>query len=163
MILSAIAAMSRNRVIGVQNKLPWNLPEDMKFFREKTKGHIMIMGRKTFESFGGKPLPNRLHIVISRSADPDSNRENVIWVKSFTEAVETARQQQPHFPAEVFVIGGGEIYRESLPSLDRIYLTVIDQDYDGDTKFPEFSAAQFTLRDESPRSGFSFRTYERSK
>lgn len=153
--------MSRNRVIGVQNRLPWNLPEDMKFFREKTKGHIMIMGRKTFESFGGKPLPNRLHIVISRSADPDQNAEKVIWVKTVEEAIATANAQLPHYPEEVFVIGGGEIYNASLKHLNRIYLTVIDQDFEGDTKFPEFSLTDFQLTHDSPRPGFTFRTYEK--
>jgi dihydrofolate reductase len=168
MILSAIAAMAKNRVIGIDNKLPWDLPEDMKFFREKTKGHVMIMGRKTFESFGGKPLPNRFHIVITRQEDYKFDHPQVQIVHDLKTAIELAHMLTTKYNAkfgdEVFVVGGGEIYKQSLDVLDRIYLTVIEKEFPGDAKFPEFSERDFKLTEKKDRSEplpFSFRTYER--
>jgi dihydrofolate reductase len=169
MILSAIAAMAKNRVIGANNALPWNLPEDMKFFREKTKGKVMIMGRKTFESFGGKTLPNRFHIVITRQETYQYQDPNVEVVSTLNEAVELSHmlttKYKDKFGDEVMVIGGGEIYQQSLDILDRIYLTVIEQDFPGDTKFPEFSEQDFRLVQKIDRAEpipFSFRTYEKA-
>lgn len=161
MILSAVAAMGANRVIGVDNGLPWDIPEDMKFFREKTKGKIMIVGRKTFETFG-KVLPGRFHLVITRNADYRVDHPLVRVVGSWKEAVEEARKRIPEWPEEVCVVGGAEIYRQSLPDLDRIYLTVIERDYPGDAKFPEFDEAVFRLRERKdvPHDPpFSFRLY----
>jgi dihydrofolate reductase len=170
MILSAIAAMAKNRVIGVDNALPWDLPEDMKFFRDKTKGKVMIMGRKTFESFGGRTLPNRFHIVISRQETYQFNDPQVEIVSNLNEAIELAHmlttKYKAKFGEEVMVIGGGEIYKQSLDVLDRIYLTVIEKDFPGTVKFPEFSEQDFKLVDRSDRTEpipFSFRTYERVK
>jgi len=173
MILSAIAAMAKNRVIGVNNGLPWNIPEDMKFFRDMTKGHVMIMGRKTFESFGGKPLPNRFHIVITRNQGYRFEDPTVEVVSDLKSAMELAHmlttKYQKKFGDEVFVIGGGEIYKQSMDVLDRIYLTVIEKDYSGDAKFPEFSEDDFHLTDKKDRvdpvsqTPFSFRTYARKK
>jgi len=173
MILSAIAAMAKNRVIGVNNGLPWNIPEDMKFFRDMTKGHVMIMGRKTFESFGGKPLPNRFHIVITRNQGYRFEDPTVEVVSDLKSAMELAHmlttKYQKKFGDEVFVIGGGEIYKQSMDVLDRIYLTVIEKDYSGDAKFPEFSEKDFHLTDKKDRIDpasqipFSFRTYDRKK
>ncbi len=164
MILSAIAAMAKNRVIGVDNHLPWSIPEDMKFFRDKTKGHVMIMGRKTFDSFGGKPLPGRLHIVITRNANFRFDHPQVLIVQSLKEAVEKARSFIPQYGNEVFVIGGGEIYRQSLSLLNRIYLTVVDQEYPGDAYFPEFNHLPFKLTSQNDRQGtpsYSFCVYEK--
>lgn len=167
MILSAIAAMAKNRVIGKDNKLPWHLPEDLKFFKEKTKGRVMIMGRKTFESLG-KPLPNRFHIVITRQETYKFEDPNVQVVHDLNTAIELAHmlttKYQAKFGEEVFVVGGGEIYRESLEVLDRIYLTVIEHDVDGDAKFPEFSEKDFPLTEKSERTepfAYSFRTYSK--
>lgn len=161
MILSHITAMSQNRVIGTQNSLPWNIPEDMKFFRAKTKGHIMILGRKTFESLGGKPLPQRFHIVISRqdliSVDP-----LVRYVKTLQEALNLARTLTPEWGEEVFIAGGGEIYAQSMDVTDKIYLTVIHKDFDGDTYYPEVPLDKFDLTEKSDRIEpipFSFLTY----
>jgi dihydrofolate reductase len=164
MILSQIAAMASNRVIGVNNGLPWDIPEDMKFFREKTKGHIMIMGRKTFESFG-KPLPKRFHIVISRQPQKTDHPE-VIWVSNFEQAVQIAQRLIPKWPEEVFIVGGGQIYEQTLPKTDRIYLTVIEKPFEGDAKFPEFSELEFELKEKKDRTEpipFSFRLYERRR
>lgn len=137
MTLSAIAAMAANRVIGVDNDLPWHLPEDLKFFREKTKGAVMIMGRKTFESLG-KPLPGRYHVVVTRNPDYRYEHERVRIVESIDKAVDFARTLTPPWPDEVFVVGGGEIYKQSLHLVDRIYLTRIEKDYAGAARFPEF-------------------------
>ncbi len=170
MILSSIAAMSRNRVIGVDNKLPWSLPEDMKFFREKTKGHVMIMGRKTFETFGGKPLPSRFHIVITRQEDYKFEDPNVEIVHDLKMAIELAHMLTTKYKAkfgdEVFVVGGGQIYQETMDVIDRLYLTVIEKDFAGSAKFPEFDENDFHLTRNDQRAEpmpFSFRTYERKK
>lgn len=171
MILSHITACAQNRVIGTQGTLPWDLPEDMKFFRDKTKGHIMIMGRKTFDSFGGKPLPNRYHIVVTRSPVDEvattfeaSTKSPVHIVASIEQAIEHARALTSHWGEEVFIIGGGEIYRQTMNIVDKIYLTVIHQDFDGDTIYPDVSPKDFDLVDQSPRHepiDFTFRTYTR--
>ncbi|MBC7370157.1 MAG: dihydrofolate reductase [Bdellovibrionaceae bacterium] len=161
MILSHITAMSQNRVIGTQNTLPWNIPEDMKFFRTKTKGHIMIMGRKTYDSLGGKPLPNRLHIVITRQ-DLQSQDPMVVYVKTLQEAINHARPLTTQWGDEVFIAGGGEIYAQSMTITDKIYLTVIYQDYEGDTVYPEVPMNLFDLTEKSDRTDpvpFSFLTY----
>lgn len=162
MILSAIVAMSKNHVIGVDNKLPWNIPEDMKYFKDMTTGKIMIMGRKTYESLG-KPLPKRFHIIITRQADYKVDHPDVVVVKSVQEAIDKARGLIGKYPEEVMVIGGGEIYKESLSQLNRIYLTLIDQEIKGDTTFPEVKPTQFKLVSQSKRPGppeYSFQVYE---
>jgi len=175
LILSAIAAMAKNRVIGIDNKLPWHLPEDMKYFREKTKGRVMIMGRKTFDSFlaiSGKPLAGRFHIVITRNPSYDFQESEegkmVEVVSSLPHAIELAHMLTSKFKAkfgdEVFVVGGSEIYGQSLDLIQRLYLTVIDKDFEGDAKFPEIDESQFILKSEIKRSeplAFSFKTYER--
>ncbi len=163
MRLSHITAMSKNRVIGVDNGLPWNLPEDMKFFREKTKGRVLIMGRKTFESLPS-PLPNRKHIVITRNSDYHPSHPDVFVVPSFAKAVEKARTLVPSSDDEVFVIGGGEIYAQSMNVVDRIYLTVIDREFSGDTYYPEVDPKVYELvekRDRTEPLPFSFLTYEK--
>lgn len=167
MILSAIAAMAKNRVIGKDNKLPWHLPEDLKFFKEKTKGKVLIMGRKTFESLG-KPLPNRFHIVITRQESYKFEDPNVQVVHDLKTAIELAHMLTTKYNAkfgdEVFVCGGGQIYQESLDVVDRIYLTVIERDFEGDAQFPQFSEDEFSLTKKEEHLGalpFSFRTYSR--
>lgn len=165
MILSHIVAAARNGVIGTQNTLPWDIPEDMKFFRDKTKGHIMIMGRKTFDSFGGKALPNRFHIVVTRQT-MKSEVPNVVYVKTISEAVDFARSILRQYPEEVFIIGGGEIYAQTMSIVDRIYLTRIDKDFDGDAKYPVIPKSDFEVTDKSDRESpipFSFLMYKRIK
>jgi len=117
MLLSLIAAADENNVIGQDNKIPWYLPDDWKYFRAKTKGHPIVMGRKTYESIG-RPLPDRLNIVISRNAD--FKAEGCVVVHSFHDAVELAKRDATD---EVFVIGGQQIYEAAMPEADRIYLT----------------------------------------
>lgn len=168
MILTHIVACSENNVIGAQGGLPWSLPEDMKFFRETTKGHVMIMGRKTFESFNGRALPNRYHIVITRTPETQSFKSTdtspVVFVKSLEEAIEHARPLTVKWGDEVFIIGGGEIYQQSMPRTDKIYLTRIHQEFHGDTLYPKVDEQTFKLvaqRDVEMPIPFSFLTYLR--
>lgn len=164
MILSHITAMARNHVIGKNNKLPWSIPEDLKFFRKMTNGHVMIMGRKTFESLPGQ-LPNRYHIVISRNSFV-SDEPDVTFVRTIDEAVAMAKTLTPKYGEEVFIVGGGEIYKQTMDIVDKIYLTVIDQDFEGDALYPEVPEDKFLLVDQNDRPGpppYSFRTYLRKQ
>ena len=169
MILTHIAACSENRIIGTQGDLPWDLPEDMKFFRDTTKGHIMIMGRKTFDSFKGKALPKRFHIVITREPEkfndfPSTESSPVVFVKTLEEAMALAKANTSTWGEEVFIIGGGEIYKQSLPYANKIYLTLIHREFTGDTYYPEIDENIFRLtnrRDVELPIPFSFLTYFR--
>jgi dihydrofolate reductase len=139
MRISAIAAMSKNRVIGKDNQLPWHLPADMKFFQRTTKGHHVIMGRKNYQSLG-KPLSDRTNIVITRN--PNFVSSGCLVVHTLEEALALAHRAGEE---EAFIIGGGEIYRLAMDYLDRIYLTTIDLVIHGDVSFPEFDQAQWHL------------------
>jgi len=135
MIISMIAAMGSNRVIGKDNDIPWHLPDDFKYFKNTTKGHHVIMGRKNWESLppSFQPLPDRPNIVITRQ---DNYRpESTQVVQSLEDALEIARKNREQ---EAFIIGGGEIYRMGLEFADRIYLTEINGAFDGQVTFPEF-------------------------
>ena len=131
MILSHIVAVSENEVIGHDNKLLWSFSEDLNYFKKRTTGKMMIMGRKTFDSLG-RPLPKRFHIVVSRTSI-HSNHESVKYVSSLKEAYTLAEKMASSgaWPEEVMIIGGGQIYKESLPDTDFIYLTRIPGQYDG--------------------------------
>ncbi len=148
MIVSHIAAIAKNKVIGVEGDLPWDLPEDMKFFREKTSGHIIVMGRKTFESFP-KPLKNRLHIVITRQQGYQAP-EGVEVFSSIDEALKFCEGQTSRWGDEVFIIGGGEIYKQTLDRADQLYLTLIDKEFEGDAKYPDYEE-NFILSDRDER------------
>ena len=149
MILCAIAAMSKNRVIGKSGHLPWHISEDLKFFKQKTSGHTIIMGRKTFDSLG-KPLPHRRNIVLTR--DQTWKREGTEVFFSLDEALRSV-QSQVSKEEEVFVVGGAEIYKRSLARLDRIYLTLIEKDFDGDAFFPDvLEDASFKVSSDIPGS-----------
>jgi dihydrofolate reductase len=150
MILSHIVAVDKNWAIGKDNKLPWHLPEDLKFFKETTSGKIMIMGRKTFDSLG-RLLPGRMHIVISRSPI-ESTKENLVYVSSLDKAIELANSMIPKWPSEVFIMGGGEIYKQSMDLVDRLYLTQIDKVVDGDTFYPTPQLDLFTLESQNQYS-----------
>lgn len=155
MILSHIVAVSENEVIGKDNSLLWHFPEDLKYFKKRTIGKILILGRKTFDSLG-KPLPKRFHIVVSRSAI-DSQNEMVKYVSSLKEAYALAEKLTlgGQWPDEVMIVGGGQIYKESLPDVDFIYLTRIPGDYEGDAVYSlnipkEFGLAFSQFSDEHP-------------
>lgn len=134
-MIQLIACMSRNRVIGRENAMPWHLPTDLRRFRALTTGTAVIMGRKTFESIG-HPLPNRFNIVMSRS---EYIQHPKVWNAKTAEGAVKLAMDNGYY-REHSVIGGGEIYRQFLPYASRIYLTVIDKDFEGDTTFPEFES-----------------------
>ncbi|QPL53909.1 type 3 dihydrofolate reductase [Vibrio navarrensis] len=143
MLISMIAAMAENRIIGKENQMPWHLPADFAWFKSCTMGKPVVMGRKTFESIG-RPLPGRKNIVISR--DTALSIEGVSIVHSIEAALTEAGDSE-----EVMIIGGGSIYAECLPKADRLYLTFIDANVDGDTQFPEWGEGWY----ESHREHYS--------
>lgn len=129
--LSAIAALSENRVIGLNNQMPWHLPADLKHFRTITSGHPILMGRKTFESIG-RPLPNRTNIILTR--DTHYQAEGCIVINNPDDALTLVNNINQ---SEIFIIGGAEIYQLLLPKVTRLYLTEIHHQFQGDTFFPE--------------------------
>ncbi|OCG34677.1 type 3 dihydrofolate reductase [Gilliamella apicola] len=142
MILSIIVAMADNRVIGLNNQMPWHLPADLAWFKKNTLNKPVIMGRKTFESIG-RPLPSRHNIIISKQAPSESNStQNVSWVQSIDAAIVLAQEQNVD---EAFIIGGGNIYKQTLPLANRLYLTHIDAELQGDTHFPDYLPEQWQV------------------
>ena len=163
MIVSLIAAIAKNGAIGKDNKLLWRLSADMKIFKSLTTGHHIIMGRKTFESMGSKPLPNRTNIVISRNLDFEP--EGCMGASSLAEAFQIASDQADE---EAFVIGGGEIYRLAIHKADVLYITHVHADIEGDTYFPsidqeiwEVAEKQSFKKDEKNEYDFDFCVYQR--
>ena len=162
MVISFIVAASENNVIGKDNKLPWCLPTDMRYFKNVTWGMPVIMGRKSFESLG-KALKGRTNIVVSRNKDwkaPD-----VQVVQTIDQAITRATQTDAK---EIFIIGGAEIFRSALPSADRIYLTLVHGNFDGDAFFPEMDRGEWKLKsnrdceaDEKNPYALSFQVWER--
>jgi len=136
MILSLIWAMTDDRVIGIENSLPWKLPADMKWFRQHTLGKPIIMGRKTFESFGAKPLPQRLNIIVS--SDSQYQAQDAVVVSSITQALDKVKNEE-----EAMVIGGASLYGQTLPMAQRLYMTLVHADIKGDAWFPEFDLDQW--------------------
>ncbi|EXU75871.1 type 3 dihydrofolate reductase [Erwinia mallotivora] len=128
-MISLIVAMAADRIIGMENGMPWHLPADLAWFKRHTLNKPVIMGRRTFESIG-RPLPDRLNIVISSSPGADAA---VTWVTSVDEALRAAGEAE-----EIMIIGGGRIYEQLLPQADRLYLTHIDAEVEGDTSFPDY-------------------------
>jgi Dihydrofolate reductase len=160
MIVSIVVAIAQNHAIGKDNKLLWHLPKDLKHFKEITSGGTVIMGRKTYDSVG-KPLPNRRNIVITRQQIEIAGCE---VVNSLQAALDLCAGQD-----EVFIVGGAEIYRQSMLLTDKIYLTIVHANFDGDTYFPEIKADIWTETertdheaDEKNPLPFSFITLERA-
>ena len=159
-MISIIVAIAKNGVIGDKNTLLWHLREDMIHFRTITSGHPVVMGRKTYDSIG-RPLPKRTNVVITR--DTELQIEGCTMAHSLTEAVELFDSSE-----EVFIIGGAQIYNQAMPLADRLYLTIIDKEYEGDSSFPEIdynswrqiSCEKFE-RGEAFEYPFSFITLER--
>jgi len=165
MIISMIAAMGSNRVIGKDNDIPWHLPDDFQYFKDTTKGHYVLMGRKNFESLPPrfKPLPGRPNVVITRNQSYHAKGADVVY--SLEEALKLA---ETNGEAEAFIIGGGEIYRLGLEFAHKIYLTEIDGDFDGDTIFPEFdkniwkeTSRKHHPVDDRHKNAFDFVIYEK--
>ena len=145
-MISIIVAMSRNRVIGLKSKLPWHLPSDLTHFRQLTMGHPVIMGRKTYESLPNhfRPLPGRSNIVLSRSLN---NSSQVLIARSLENALDIAKVEPGH--EEVFVIGGASVYEQALPIANRLYLTTVETECEGDAFFPEFELNDWILIEKS--------------
>lgn len=135
-IISLIAAMTDECVIGINNSLPWKLPNDMKWFRETTMGKPIVMGRKTFESFGAKPLPGRSNIIITR--DQNYSAEDCIVTHTIDEALQAAGDVE-----EIMIIGGASFYEQMLPQAQRMYLTRVHTKVEGDAWFPGFDLSQW--------------------
>ncbi|HLC64659.1 MAG TPA: dihydrofolate reductase [Candidatus Nanoarchaeia archaeon] len=151
-----VAAMTRKRIIGKNNQLPWDIPEEMKHFRSLTKGGICIMGRRTFESIGSKPLPNRKLIVVSHSLGPV---EGVDVCKTVEEAVKKAKS----YDGPIFILGGAQIYEKTIPIADKMYISYIKKGYEGDTYFPEFDEDDWKVERREDHQDFEFVVYARKK
>lgn len=166
--ISIIVAAARNGVIGKDNQLPWHLPQDLQYFKALTTGKPIIMGRKTFESIG-RPLPNRTNIVITRNSDWQNDK--LIVCGNLADAIAQAKRVlslKDNLSAEIMIIGGAEIYRAALPIADRVYLTWINRDVEGDARFPELSQSEWILEkvkagETNAAESHEFRIYERKK
>lgn len=163
MKISIITAIGKNNELGKNNKLLWDLPNDMTYFRDKTRGHIIIMGRKTFESIG-KPLPGRQNIVIT--TDPHYGEAGVTVAHSYDDALTLC--DFVNYPDEVFVIGGAQIYTAALPTADTLYITHVDGKFDADTFFPNFDlntwkevSKESHPPDQYHQYGYSFSEYKK--
>lgn len=137
MILSMIAAMGKNRVIGKDNQMMWHLPREFQYFKDVTSGHCIILGRKNFEAIG-RPLPNRTNIIVTRQ--DEYKAADCVVVNSLDEAIKYAKD---HGETEAFITGGGQIYKEMIDRVQRIYLTEVDYSEEGDVYFPEFDESKF--------------------
>src|SRR5690625_2433710 len=163
-MLSLIVAMGANNVIGYENDMPWHLPRDLKFFKETTTGHTIIMGRKTFDSIG-RPLPNRKNVVLTRQENDFPNEVEVIH------NLETVFNWNQKYPEEEFIIiGGGELYKQVLPYVDRMYITKINENFKGDTYFPKIQENDWIItnkekgiKDEKNPYDYYFLQYDRKK
>lgn len=159
-MISLIAALAVDRVIGMENAMPWNLPADLAWFKRNTLNKPVIMGRLTWESIG-RPLPGRKNIVLSRTP---GNDDHVLWVSSVEEALALCAEDP-----EVMVIGGGHVYQQFLPMAHRLYLTHIDAEVEGDTHFPEYETdewqsvfSEFHDADDKNSHSYCFEILERS-
>lgn len=159
-MISLMVAHDPNRVIGIDNELPWHIPADLAYFKEHTIGKGIVMGRNTFESIG-RPLPKRRNIVVTRSDDYQA--EGVDVVHNLQDAVKLARETHE----EVMIIGGEQIFNSILDEADRLYITLVHQEFEGDTYFPEYgrewkivSESEQQISNDVP---FSYQVYERRK
>lgn len=161
-MLAAIWAQDEQGTIGKKNRLPWHLPNDLKFFKQMTEDNTIVMGRKTFEGMGSRPLPNRQTIVLTR--DKGYQAEGVTVFHTVGEVLEYARS----FAGITFISGGSAVYEDFLPYCDVLYRTVIHHSFEGDTKFPAVAWDDWTLinlsegeQDENNRYAYQFETYQR--
>ena len=143
-MLSIIVAKAKNNVIGKNNQLIWHLPEDLKHFKELTTGHTIIMGKNTFESLG-RVLPNRKHVVFAYDGELDIDDENVKIVNSIDQIQNLIEGSE-----EAFVIGGAMMYKFLMPYCEKMYITEIDEEFDGDVKFPEIDLSKWQITDSKP-------------
>ena len=162
-MLSIIVAKAKNNIIGKDNALIWHLPEDLKRFKRLTTGHTIIMGRKTFQSLG-RVLPNRHHIILCNDAQMDIKDENVEILEDISMLDKYVKDTEEHF-----VIGGATIYRLLMPMCSKMYITEIDQEFEGDVSFPEIDLTQWkiTEKEQGPEDGensfkYEYVTYEKN-
>ena len=153
-MITILAAVARNGVIGVDGGLPWHLPDELRLFKELTLGHVLVMGRRTYESVG-RPLPGRTTVVVTRR--PDWEPEGALRAGSVEEALVMARE----IDDEVFVVGGAQVYAEALPATDRLALTFVDAEPEGDTVFPEVDWSKWREVARREGQGWTHVTYER--
>lgn len=149
-----IVAMTKDHVIGKDNDMPWHLPEDLKLFKEKTSGHIIAMGRKTYESIG-RPLPNRENFVITRSG------KDIEGCKVFS-SVEECLKAAKEYDKKLFFIGGGQIYADVVDMVDELHISYVKEDYEGDTYFPKFDKSRWEIAEAIDFEGFEYVRYTRS-
>ena len=150
-MISIIAAISENGAIGKDNKLLWYIPEDLKRFKKITSSHPVIMGRKTYNSIG-RLLPDRLNIIITR--DSAFAVEGAVIAHSLQEAIDQAKKADPN---EIFIIGGGQIFKDALPLADKLYLTVVKGTFDADVFFPDYSEFKTVKhQQESSTNGYNY-------
>src|SRR5690606_308269 len=160
-MISLLVAMDKNRLIGKDNDLPWRLPADLAYFKRVTMGHPIIMGRKTYDSIG-RPLPGRENIIVTR--DTSYKMEGCKVIHSIDEILKLNEEHDQ----ELFVIGGAEIFKEILPYSDRLYITEIDEEFEGDTYFPAFDKSEWKViseekgvKDEKNPYDYTFMVYEK--
>ena len=160
--ISIIVALDKNKGIGIKNKIPWNIPADMKHFKKITKGHAVIMGQATFESildYIGKPLPDRTNIVLT--LDKSFHHDDCVICYSIPEALEKAKEFEKD---EAFIIGGASIYKQMIQYSNKLYLTVVDGDFDVDTYFPDYSDFNKVIKEEKGGdNGLTFTWFELEK
>ena len=147
-----IAAVADNNVIGNKGELPWKIPEDMKLFKSLTYGNVVIMGRKTFESLGKKPLQGRTNIVVSNSLEKDFDYK---VCDSLNEAIKIGQEQNK----DIFIIGGASIYKQALPLADMMCISHVKGNFVGDTFFPDFNIDEWKIREEKRFDDFTFKVY----
>ncbi len=163
MTISCIVATARNRVIGRDNNIPWYLPADLQYFKKTTISHTIIMGRNCYASIG-RPLPKRTNIIVTR--DPFFISSNCEVARNIPEALHMAHQNGE---TEVFIIGGGQIYEQTIGLWDKLYLTDVDLDVDGDVFFPEIEynewkllSEEFHMKDEKNEFNYTFKIFQKS-
>jgi dihydrofolate reductase len=163
-MISIIVAIGNKNVIGVKNSLPWKLPADLKYFKENTLNKTIVMGLKTFESVGGRPLPGRKNIILNNSEDYKAP-ERCIVARSIENLLEITKNE-----SEVMICGGASVYKQFLPLADRLYITFVHGDFEGDTFFPEFNLNEWkeikridNKADERNGCDYSFVIFERLK
>ncbi|MBQ3319237.1 MAG: dihydrofolate reductase [Spirochaetia bacterium] len=154
--INVIVAMTKSRVIGKDGKLPWHLSEDLKLFKAHTTGNIVIMGRKTFDSIG-RPLPNRRNIVVSKSIRADEKVSGVEYFPDLEHAVSAAQEGE----GRIFIIGGASIYHQMIERADRLYISLVDGEFEGDTYFPEIKDDVWKVVATEPHTGFELKIYEK--
>ena len=154
--INVIVAMTKSRVIGKDGKLPWHLSEDLKLFKAHTTGNIVIMGRKTFDSIG-KPLPNRRNMVISKSIKDSEKVSGVDYFPDLDHAIAAAQEGS----GRIFIIGGASIYHQMIEKADRLYISLVDGEFEGDTYFPEVKDDVWNVVATEPHTGFTLKVYER--